>query len=238
MQARAYKRVRPYLSGAMSRLRRSYPSFQTVVFCAKKAKFSLVFGDGTQPHEAPKAFAGLTAACEELAKLSEIEWLTADDPLWQVLHGTPQPAQVIEQYRYIESKDWRFWTRRSLRDARYYMRQDIYSRTVYGSHRPGCGKRITDEAGVTIDEWVEPVESLILRVLREAGAPVSLEPLCDTMGALAGFGRRGYYIWDVLHACEHLQSRGMVRRLNPKAQTGERFALTKKGAAAARRTRP
>ena len=118
MQARAYKRVRPYLAGALHRLRRAHPGFQTVVFDADKAAFSLVFGDGTQPHEAPRAFGGLKAVCADLARLSEIEHLTAADALWQVLQGTPQPTDVIEQYRHIESEGWNFWMRRSLNNAR------------------------------------------------------------------------------------------------------------------------
>ena len=232
MQGRAYKRLRPYLAGAMSRLRRVHPAFQTVVFGAKDAKFSLVFGDGSQPSEAPKAFAGLRSACDELAKLSEIEWLTAGDPLWQILQGTPQPENVIEQYRHVKSKDWVFWTNRTLSNARYYMRQAIYSRSVYGSHRAGYGKRIVDAAGVMIDEWVDPVRPLILRVLRERGAPVSLEPLCDTMREIAGFSRHSYYLWDVLRACEDLSQRGAIRRVNPKSSEGDaRYVLAKARAA-------
>ena len=57
MQSRAYKRVRPYLAGAMSRLRRAHPAFQTVVFDAEKAGFAFVFGDGTRPREAPSSMA-------------------------------------------------------------------------------------------------------------------------------------------------------------------------------------
>ena len=234
MQVRAYKRIRPYLAGAMSRLRRAYPAFQTVVFNANKAKFSLIFGDGTQPHEAPKVFGGLTEACEDLARLPDIEWLTAADPLWQVRPGTPQPAAVVEQYCHVQDEDWHFWTRRALNDARYYMRQEIYSRTVYGSHRPGCGKRIVSEEGAVVDEWIEPVEPLILRVLRERGAPTSLDTLCDAMNALAMSAhpefRDGYYLWDVLRACERLRAKGALRRVNPKASEGDaRFVLTKNG---------
>ena len=228
MQTRAYKRIRPYLAAAMSRLRRATPAFQTVVFCAKDARFSLVFGDGTQPHEAPTAFAGLKEACEELARFPEIDWLTAADPLWQVLQGTPQPEQVIEQYRYIESKDWCPWAASTLRNARYYMRQDIYFRTVYGSHRSGYGKRIVDKDGTTIDEWVDPVMPLILRVLRERGAPISLDPLCDILAALAGFKCGSFYYWDVLHACEDLRQRGALRRVNPKAsEIDARYVLAR-----------
>lgn len=227
MQARAYKRLRPYLASAMSRLRRLHPAFQTVVFCADKAKFSLVFGDGTQPREAPKAFGGLMSACEELARFPEIDWLTAADPLWQVLQGTPQPATVIDQYRHVKDTDWQFWARCTLNHARYYMRQDIYSRTVYGSHRPGDGRRISDEAGVTIDEWVDPVRPLILRVLQERTAPASIESLENAMITISGF-RGGYYIWDVLHACEDLRQRGALRRVNPKAsEIDARYALAR-----------
>lgn len=231
MQARTYKRIRPYLAGAMSRLRRAHPAFQTVVFCAKDAGFAFVFGDGTRPHEAPKAFGGLAAACAELARLSEIEWLTAADQLWQVLHGTPQPALVVEQYRHIEDTDWHFWMRRPLRDARYYMRQAIYSRTVYGSHRPRHGKRIVGDNGVVIDEWIDPVEPSILRVLRERSAPVSLEALVFALNTISGF-TDGHYIWDVLHACESLQQRGVLQRTNPRSAEGDaRFLLVKEAAA-------
>lgn len=230
MQARVYKRIRPYLAGTMFRLRRAHPAFSTVVFNAKpeaeKAGFALVFGDGTRPHEAPKAFGGLQAACEDLSCLSEIEWLTAGDALWQVRRGTSQPALVVEQYRHVQDDEgWHFWMRRSLRDARYYMRRDIYSRTVYGSHRPGYGKRIVDDAGTVVDEWVDPIEPMVLRVLRAKGSPVSLEPLCDAMNAIAGF-RDSFYIWDVLYACGRLARRGAMRRVNPKASEGDaRFAL-------------
>lgn len=225
MQARAYKRLRPYLASAMSRLRRVHPAFQTVVFCAKDAGFAFVFGDGTQPREAPKAFGGLKEACEDLAQLSEIEWLTAADPLWQVLTGTPQPALVVEQCRYVQDKDWTFWMRRSLRDARYYMRQAIYSRTVHGSHRPGYGTRIVADNGVLIDEWVDPIEQMIARVLRESGKPASLDRMRDEMKKISGF-RDGYYIWDVLHACKQLRQRGVLRRVNPMSDDGHaRFGL-------------
>lgn len=112
MQVRAYKRLRPYLAGALYRLRRVHPAFQTVVFNAEKAAFALVFGDGTQPREAPRAFGGLKEACEDLAQLSEIEWLTAGDSLWQVRPGTPQPALVVEQYRYVQDQEWKLWMRR------------------------------------------------------------------------------------------------------------------------------
>lgn len=105
------------------------------------------------------------------------------------------------------------------------MRRDIYARTVYGSHRPGYGKRIVDEDGVAIDEWIDPVEPMILRVLREIGRPFGLEPLCRKMDAIAGF-RDGYYIWDVLHACERMQQRGALRRTNPMSSDGDaRFGL-------------
>ena len=215
MQTRVYQRLRPYLTGAMSRLRRAYPAFQTVVFYAKESGFALVFGDGTRPNEAPKAFAGLKSVCEDLARLSEIEHLTASDALWQVCLGTPQPENVVTQYRYVENEDWQFWMRRALNDARFYMRQDIYKRTVYGAHRPGYGCRIVSEAGVVIDEWVDPVEAMIRRVLLEKGAPESLEPLCDAMDKIAGF-RDGYYLWDVLKVCERMRQRGELRRVNPR----------------------
>lgn len=232
MQARAYQRLRPCLSGAMRRLRRAYPAFSTVVFCAKKAAFALVFSDATRPHEAPAAFRGLAAACGDLARMSEIEWLTAGDPLWQIVRSTPQPATVIEQYRHIENKDWQFWMRRPLNEARYYMRQDVYSRTIYGSHRPGYGKRIVTERGEVVDEWVEPVEPMILRVLRERGAPVDLDSLCRTMESIAGFAHGAYYYWDVLTACERMRERGMLRRCNPKSSEGDaKFALTTRKAA-------
>jgi hypothetical protein len=227
MQARAYARLRPYLAGALGRLRRAHPAFKTVVFNAKEAKFSLVFGDGTQPREAPKAFAGLSSACVELAKFPEIEWITAGDSLWQVLQGTPQPSYVIEQYC-LRDALWHTGQRRQLRAARYYMREDIYSITVYGSHSPGYGKRIVSEdRGTTIDEWIDPIEPMILRVMREAAGPVTLEPMCTKMNAISGW-RDGYYIWDVLHVCKRLQHRGILHRINPRAQTGERFVLTKK----------
>lgn len=228
MQARAYKRIRPYLAGALRRLRRAYPAFQTVVFNADKAGFALVFGDGTQPREAPRAFSGFKAACEDLARLSEIEWLTAADPLWQVVQGTPQPARVVEQYRHIDVDDgeWKFWMRRGLCEARYYMRQDIYSRTVYGSHRPGYGMRVVSEDGAVVDEWVDPIEPMILRVLRERGAPISLEPLCQRMATISGHHQDSYYLWDVLHACERLRQRGALRRVNPRSSEGDaRFVL-------------
>lgn len=228
MQARTYKRLRPYLAGALSRLRRAHPAFQTVVFNAERADFALVFGDGTRTSEAPKAFDGIKTACKSLSRFSEIERLTAADGLWQCLPGTPQPATVVEQFRHIESADWQFWMRRSLRDARYYMRQDIYFRTVHGSHRPGYGKRIVTEDGVVVDEWVDPVEAMIARVLREKGNPVSLEPLCDAMNAIAGY-RDGFFLWDVLRACEHLVQKGMLRRINPKSSEGDaRFVLGKR----------
>lgn len=114
MQSRAYKRVRPYVAGALSRLRRAYPAFQTVVFNAETARFAFVFWDGTRPDEAPKAFCGLAAACEDLAHLSEIEWLTAGDSIWQVLPGTPQPALVVEQYRHVQDEDWKLWMDRAV----------------------------------------------------------------------------------------------------------------------------
>lgn len=227
MQARAYKRIRPYLAGAMSRMRRTHPGFLTVVFSAEHSAFAFVFGDGTRSGEAPKAFAGFKTACEDLARLSEIEHLTATDALWQVLQGTPQPESVIEQYRHVQDDDWHFWARRPLREARFYMRRDMYSRTVYGSHRPGYGKRIVGENGAVIDEWIDPVEAMILRVLREKGAPVNLDPMCDAMNAIAGF-RDGYYLWDVLRACEHLRQKGALRRVNPRSSDGgARFALAK-----------
>lgn len=222
MQARAYKRARPYMAGALSRLRRAHRWFQTVVFNASDASFAVVFGDGTRPTETPRAFGGL-AACEDLAPLSEIERLTAADPLWQVLRCTPQPALVIEQYRHVQDKEWRFWMHRSLRDARYYMRRDIYSRTVHGSHRPGYGKRIVGEDVAVVDEWVDPVEPLILRVLKSG--PLDLDSLCEKMNALSGF-HDGHYIWDVLYACEQLQQQGALRRMNPMSSPEEaRFAL-------------
>lgn len=225
MQARIYKRVRPYLAGALSRLRRAFRAFQTVVFSADDASFAIVFGDGMRPREAPKAFGGLAAACEDLAPLSEIEWLTAGDSIWQVLSGTPQPDLVVEQYRHVQDKDWKFWARRSLCDARYYMRRDIYSRTVYGSHRPGYGKRIVGEDGAIVDEWIDPIEPSILRVLRESDRPVALESLCHAMNTISGF-HDAHYIWDVLHACEHLRQKGALRRTNPRSSEGDaRFWL-------------
>jgi len=225
MQMRAYKRIRPYLAGAMARLRRAHPGFLTVVFNAEKAAFAFVFGDGTQPREAPKAFSGLAGACDDLARLSEIEWITAADRLWQVHPGPPQTGLVVEQYRHVQDKDWHFWMRRSLPEARYYMRQDIYSRTVYGSHRPGYGKRIVGDNGVEIDVWIDPVERMITRVLQERGKPVDLDRLCAEMNRIAGF-RDGYYLWDVLHACEHLGRQGVLRRVNPTSSEGDaRFAL-------------
>lgn len=225
MQTRAYKRIRPYLAGAVARLRHVHRGFRTVVFNAEKAAFTLVFDDGTQPREAPKAFGGLVAACEDLARLSEIEWITAADRLWQVHPGPPQAGLVVEQYRHVQDTEWHFWMRRSLDEARYYMRRDVYSRTVYGSHRPGYGKRIVGANGVPIDVWIDPVERMITRVLREIGKPVNLDRLCAAMNGIAGF-RDGYYLWDVLHACEHLGRQGVVRRVNPKSSEGDaRFAL-------------
>lgn len=234
MQGRAYRRVRPYLARAMSRLRRAYPGFQTVVFDAKKAGFVLVFGDGTQQHEAPKAFAGLRAACEDLTHLSEIEWLTAGDPLWQVRQDGEAPAPstiVVQQYRYVEhGVAWQFWTRRPLREARYYVRQDIFSRVSYGAQRPGFGKRIVTEGGALVDEWVDPVEAMILRALSEKGAPTSLEPLCDAMNQIAGYDD-GFYIWDVLRVCERLAKSGALRRVNPRSSEGDaRFVAAAKAA--------
>lgn len=226
MQTRAYKRLRPYLSGALSRLRRAYPTFQTVVFNAERTDFALVFGDGMRTSEAPKAFDGLRMACVALARFSEIEWLTAADALWQCRQGTPQPAVVIEQYRHIESADWQFWMRRPLCDARYYMRQEVYFRTAHSSHRPGYGKRIVTENGVVVDEWVDPVEALIVRVLREKGAPISLDPLCAALSAIVGCSAHGFYIWDVLRACEHLVQKGTLRRINPRSSENDaRFVL-------------
>ncbi len=216
MQTRAYDRIRPYLSGALRHLRRSYPAFQTVVFDAERTGFAFVFGDGTRHHEAPAAFDSFREACEELARFAEIEWLTADDPIWQSCRGTPQPMHVIEQYRHVHDIDWRFWMRRTLRDARYYMRQDMYRRMVYGSHRPGYGKRITTEDGATIDEWVDPIEPLIERVLREHG-PLSMEPLQERICAITKQKAIAFYVWDVLCACECLCKRGVLRRTNPNS---------------------
>lgn len=225
MQTRVYRRLRPYLASAMRRLRRSHPAFQTVTFEARTAGFTLVFGDGTQPREAPKAFGGLAAACGDLAKFSEIEWITASDPLWRVLRDTPTPSEAVDQYRHIESADWCFWMRRPLRDALYYMRQDIYSRTVYGSHRPGYGKRILGDGGEVIDEWTDPVKPLILRVLRGHGKAIDLGDLCRALATISGW-RDGHYIWDVLKACEQLREKRALRRLNPKAsEINARFAL-------------
>lgn len=225
MQSRVYARVRPYLAGAMRRLRRTHPSFQTVVFEAERGGFALIFGDGRRPNEAPSAFGGLAAACAELAALNQIEWLTATDPLWQVLQGTPQPEQVIDQYRHVEDLDWKFWMNRALTDARFYMRKAIYSRTVYGSHRPGYGVRITDMNGVAIDEWVDPIEPMILRVLRESGKAVPLKAMCDTLDNLSGF-TGGYYCWDVLAVCGRLKKRGVLRRDNPRSSEFDaRFSL-------------
>ncbi|HZL92377.1 MAG TPA: hypothetical protein VFB99_01995 [Vicinamibacterales bacterium] len=222
MQARAYRRVRTYLADAMSRLHRAHPAFQTVVFRAEDAGFAFVFGDGTRPHEAPKAFCGLAAACKELAGLSEVERLTAEDPIWQVLRGTPQPEFVVEQYRAIQGP-WLFWARRSICEARYYMRRDIYSRTVHGSHRPGFGKRLVSDDGAVVDEWIDPIEPMILRALR--AGPADLDSLCCAMNTLSGF-HDAHYIWDVLHACEQLRQRGMLRRMNPRSSDGDaRFAL-------------
>lgn len=227
MQSRVYARVRPYLAGTMRRLRHAYQSFQTVVFDTRTGRFAFVSSDGTQHREAPKAFRGLAEVCEELARFSEIEWLTAADPLWQVMRATPQPAVVIEQYRHIQDADWQFWMRRPLREARYYMRQDIYSRTVHGSHGPGYGKRIVGENGAVVDEWIDPVEEMIRRALRENGKAVALDGLCAAMNKIAGY-RNGYYIWDVRRACDGLRQRGYLRRVNPKSSDVDaRFSLVK-----------
>lgn len=226
MQGRAYRRIRHYLVGALYRLRTAYPGFKTVVFNAERAGFAFVFVDGTRHHEAPKAFRGLHAVCEDLARMPEIEALTAADALWQLKHGTPQPEFVIEQYRHVQDKDWNFWMRCSLADARYSMRQTIYSRTVYGSHRPGHGKRIVGEDGVVVDEWTDPIDVMILRVLNELGAPIGLESLEDALNKMARFDHQAHYIWDVLHACNRLVERRMLRRINPRSsEIAARFAL-------------
>ncbi|RTL06391.1 hypothetical protein EKK58_05420 [Candidatus Dependentiae bacterium] len=227
MQTRAYGRIRPYLVDSLRRLRHAYPAFQTVVFNAEKADFAIIFGDGTRHHEAPKAFDNIMSNCKTLARFSEIEWLTADDAVWQVRRGTPQPERVVEQYRYVHDDAWHFWMRRTLRDARYYMRRDIYSRMVFGAHRPGYGKRITDESGITVDEWIDPVEPMIVRVLRELG-PTSLEPLVRKLSVVSGFGDgyHAYYIWDVLQACERLEQQKVLRRLNRKSsEVDAKFAI-------------
>ncbi len=215
MQSRVYRRIRPYLAGTMYRLRRNYPAFLTTVFNAEKTGFAFIFNDGTQTREAPKAFECLSATCKELVQLSEIEWLAADDSLWQVKHNASQPKLVREQYRHIQDKDWRILAPCpvSLRNARYYMRQEIYSRTVYGSHRPGYGRRLVDVSGVVIDEWVDPIELMILRALHEKKEPVDLAPLCDAMNKITGF-RDGYYTWDVLHACARMVCKGTLQRIN------------------------
>jgi hypothetical protein len=236
MQRRAYRRVRPYLVGALTRLRRAYPGFQTVVFGAEKAAFVLVFGDGTFHHEAPKAFAGLKSACEDLARLSEIEWLTASDPIWQVRQDGQvlKPSEiVVQQYHYIEKDGWTFWMRRPLREARYYIRQAIFSRVFYGAQRAGFGKRIVTEGGAVIDEWVDPLETTVLRVFRERGVPISLYPLCSVLHKTAKHNRgtddSDFYIWDVQKACKRLVVAGSLRQINPKASEGsERFVLAEK----------
>jgi hypothetical protein len=236
MQRRAYRKVRPYLATAMRRLRCTYPAFQTVVFNADKARAVLVFGDGTQPREAPKAFTGLRAACEDLTHLSEIEWLTAGDALWQVRQNGAAPRAsevVIQQYRYVENGErWQFWGRRPLREVRYYVRQDIFSRSFYGSHRAGFGNRIVTESGAVVDEWVDPLEAMILRAFREKGAPISLDPLCSAMAKIASHEGRFpdddscFYIWDVLKGCQNLMQKGALRQINPKASEGDaRFVL-------------
>lgn len=216
MQSRAYERMRPYLVGALRHLRRTHPAFQTVVFDADHAKLAFLFGDGTRPHEAPAAFDSFREACEELSLFSEIEWITADDPIWQICRGTSQPTHVIEQYRYVQYIDWQFWMRRTLRDARYYMRKDMFCRMVFGAHRPGYGKRIVAEDGATVDEWIDPLEPLIVRVLRESGA-LSMEPLQERICAITRQGPIAFYVWDVLGACECLCKRGVLRRTNPKS---------------------
>lgn len=226
MQARAYGRLRPYLSGALRRLRHAYPSFSTVVFCAQKAAFVFVFSDATRSHEAPASFGGLAAACEELARMTEIEWLTARDPLWRFVRAAPEPQTVIEQYRHIEDTDWQLWTRRPLDEGRYYMRKDVYSRTAHGSHCAGYGKRLVTEDGAVVDEWVDPVEPMILRVLRERGKPTCLDTICRTAESIAGFGHGAYYCWDVLRACVRLCEAGTLWRTNPRSSDGDaRFAL-------------
>lgn len=216
MQTRAYERMRPYLAGALRHMRRTHPAFQTVVFDADRANFAFLFGDGTRPHEAPAAFDSFGEACEELAKFTEIEWITADDPIWQLCRGTLQPTNVIEQYRHVQHIEWQFWMRRTLRDARYYMRQDMFRRMFFGSHRPGYGKRIVAEDGTTIDEWIDPIEPLIVRVLREYGA-LTMEPLQERICAITKQGPIAFYVWDVLRACENLSNRGVLRRTNPKS---------------------
>jgi hypothetical protein len=236
MESRVYVRARPYLVGALRRLRQMYPNFKTVVFRpaghrSEKALVTpcvLVFDNATRHKEAPSAFRGLLAACGDLAQLRQIETLTARDAIWQCRQRTPQPTIATTQYRSARN-DWKIWITHSLSDARRYMRQDMYSRAVYGSHSPGYGKRIVDESGAVIDEWTDPAEAMIVRSLREVGGAGTVTIMEARMNEICGF-RDGFYFWDLLRICDNMQASGVIRRVNPKAsECNAKFALRKIG---------
>lgn len=235
MQVRAYERIRPYLAGALGRLRTAYPAFKTVVFRAEKpgdtdnvknAKFVFVFDDGTRSHEAPKSFDGFHDACEELSRFSDIETFTAGDSLWQCVQGTPQPDVVVSQYRHIESKDWCRWNQHDLNNARLYMRKEIFSRMAYGSHRPGYGKRLVTADGVVVDEWVDPVKALVLRVLQEC--PMNVDTIIAKMVAITGMSSHSHYYWDVMRACEQMVEHRILWRTRHKSVYDAKFAIVKR----------